>query len=477
MGRTLLGVDLGAASLRLVEVAKAGTSYSVVNVIELALPPEAYRDGQIVDALAVGQLLKEAVKTRLKPRTRQAALSIAGNIALVRRVSLPKMRPRRLRALLETQGDQWIPFLREGAVFDQIVVNPALGEKVQEVLLVGLPLRQLTLMRRALKIAGLSLAGLDVDVMAVYRAALAQGGKPGSGAVAVLHMEAGRARLGVLTDGHLLAVKSLDAPLANTEPFLADVRRSLETMLFRRHEELRLTGLIVSGEDGLSGETAAAIERELRGTMGHYLDETFHLLSPTASQSLTAEAVGLGLALLRAVAPKGMNLLPRPTVAERQQTGLSLVLTALLLLGTAIYGYSWNNEMPRLAKRQAQLNGQLEQLSGALAQEPAIAAMEARIKRLTPLVTELNRHDPWFHVAPALKALLPPGTSLTNVKADPPNLTIAGTAQSPELVGHFVQALDDSARFAGPMLTSTGAGKGPVSFTVVVEMAPREVKN
>lgn len=481
----LLGIELRREGLRLVEGGRAGGSLSVRRWTDLPMPALAYRDGHVKDPAVVGAHLKAALRSGFRPSSRAAVVALSGQTGLVRRALLPRLKPARLRELIETQGDQWIPFLREGAAFD---LRPADGGTVpdeQECLIIAVPTAYVRAVAAALRAAGLRLAGLDLDLSARYRAALALGLGPPDGAVGMLEVSRERVRLGLLYEGLPVAARTLEAaPFVReteaTEPALSEgllleVRRGLEAMLTQWSQAHPLSALLVAGEPQLSESALQGIARELKVEMGARLASDFAVMPAGADRVEGGLTLGLGLSLWRATRPMGFDLLPRATAAERRSRSRSLAVSLLLLASTGAYGLHFSEQMPALQGQTRRTQSDLAALQSILAQETVVVAEETRATLLLPLRLELGRNPAWSTIYPQLQSLLPDGVSLTQVSGLPPQLTLQGRAAAPEALADLIQALEDSTHFHSPTLQSGGAGEGTISFLVQVTMSPLEV--
>lgn len=482
----LLGIDLGANHIKFVEARKTEMGYSIARWAEVPMPVGGYADGQVIAPKVVGQALKEALKTQYRPGTRQVALSVGGQTALVRRLALPKLPLKRLRHLLETQGEQWIPFLREGACFDIAIVNPNMSDHEQEVLLVAIPQRHVEAAAQALRLAGLRLAALDVDINAHYRAALAARSAPREGTVAVLDLDQERARLGLFSGGNLSAVRSLEVipytpgpgepppdPMM-LEGFAVDVRRSLELMLSQNRGDTQLAALVVVSARWPAKEMMGLLERELQGEMGHRLSADFQVRPAASADTPPGTTLAFGLSMVEASLPSGLALLPRATVTEQNQRRWSNIVSLALVAGAGLYTAWWLSAMPALQTEESRLSLQLAKANQYLEREPQVTEEEKRSQELQPLLEVLAVRDPWHIVYPHFKELLPRGVKLTQFASQPPAIRFTGSAPDPESVAGLYQSLEDSPYFVDPVLTDSGAQGPPVSFNGHVVMAPRE---
>ncbi|MFZ5816324.1 MAG: pilus assembly protein PilM [Bacillota bacterium] len=480
-------MELAANSIRLVQAQQGSSGYQVARSAEVEFPPNVYQDGQIFDPKGFRAAMKEALRGRMGGAGRSAVMAVGAQHLLVRRVPLPKLKRNDLRHLLETQGDQWIPFLREGAAFEVVVINPNLNEHQQEVLLVAVPLRFVEYAHNLLQAAGLKLAALDVDVSAVYRAAVLTAGAPASGAVAVLDLSKEKPRLGFYHDGLLVAARTLETrvprpALGGEAPairfggdFPIEVRRTVELLMTPLPEGTALNAVVL-----LDPQSDPALQeelgRELTGALQNRLGSDFRLFATQGPGLAPNQVQSFGLSLVTGGSPTSFNLMPRPTVKENRQRRLSTILSLLLIAGLGGYAFLWTLQMPGFADQWVLKQRTLNNMKEQLAREQEVALEERKAEALAPLLAQLDQYDNWSVVHPRLKSLLPPGVRISSVVGAMPNLNITGTAPDPDRVAEFVNALDESPYFHNLVLSSSGTNPGTVQFSLSITVAKREVK-
>ena len=81
--RTLLGLDITTSSIKLVELSEAGRGYRVESYAAEATPANSINDKAIVDAQAVGEAVRRAVK-RSGSKARDVAIAISGDAAITK---------------------------------------------------------------------------------------------------------------------------------------------------------------------------------------------------------------------------------------------------------------------------------------------------------------------------------------------------------------------------------------------------------
>jgi len=97
MAERVLGLDIGTTAVRVVEVVserpggrRSGRLPVVSRVGEVALPPGAVRDGEVVDPAAVGAAITELWR-QTGLRSRDVRVGLTGSRVVVRVVDMPAM--------------------------------------------------------------------------------------------------------------------------------------------------------------------------------------------------------------------------------------------------------------------------------------------------------------------------------------------------------------------------------------------------
>ena len=108
----------------------AGGQYRVEAYAAEPTPQNAINEKAIVDAEAVGEAIRRAVK-RAGARSTEVAVAISGDAAITKVIQMPRgLRPADLEAQVEMQADQYIPFPMDEVSYDFEVLGAA--EKDQE---------------------------------------------------------------------------------------------------------------------------------------------------------------------------------------------------------------------------------------------------------------------------------------------------------------------------------------------------------
>src|SRR3974377_23146 len=121
--RPLLGLDITTSSVKLIELAMGGGQYRVEAYAPEPTPQNAINEKAIVDAEAVGEAIRRAVK-RAGAKSDEVAIAISGDAAITKVIQMPRsLRPSDLEAQVEMQAEQYIPVPMDGGSYDLEVLG------------------------------------------------------------------------------------------------------------------------------------------------------------------------------------------------------------------------------------------------------------------------------------------------------------------------------------------------------------------
>ena len=167
----LLGLDITTSSVKLIELSQSGKRFRVESYSAEPTPPSSVSEKAIVDAKAVGEAIRRAVK-RAGAKAADVAVAISGDAAITKVIQMPSsLSERDLEGQVEIQADQYIPFPMEEVSFDYEIVGP--NEKdpeLMDVLLVATRTDNVDQRQAAVTAAGLATQVVDVEAFALENA-------------------------------------------------------------------------------------------------------------------------------------------------------------------------------------------------------------------------------------------------------------------------------------------------------------------
>ena len=153
--KPLIGLDITTSSIKLVELGQSGKSYRAECYSAEPTPPNSINEKTIVDADAVGEAIRRAVK-RSGTSADEVAIAISGDAAITKVIQMPRtLGANELEGQVEIQADQYIPFPMEEVSFDFEVLGPSANDPdMNDVLLVATRTDNVDQRRAAVEAAG-----------------------------------------------------------------------------------------------------------------------------------------------------------------------------------------------------------------------------------------------------------------------------------------------------------------------------------
>ena len=169
--RPLLGLDVTTSSVKLLELSETARGYRVESFAAEPTPANAINEKAIVDAEAVGEAIRRAVK-RAGTKTQDAAVAISGDAAITKVIQMPRnLSDADLEGQVELQADQYIPFPMEEVSFDfETIGQSERDPDMLDVLLVATRTENVEQRQAAVEAAGLTARVVDVEAFAVENA-------------------------------------------------------------------------------------------------------------------------------------------------------------------------------------------------------------------------------------------------------------------------------------------------------------------
>jgi len=169
--KPLAGLDITTSSIKLIELVPHGRNYRVECYAAEPSPPNSITEKSIVDADAVGEAVRRAVK-RSATKATEVAIAISGDAAITKVIQMPRnLNDNDLEAQVEIQADQYIPFPMEEVSFDfQVIGESPNDSEMVDVLLVASRTENVDQRRAAVEAAGLKARVVDVEPFALENA-------------------------------------------------------------------------------------------------------------------------------------------------------------------------------------------------------------------------------------------------------------------------------------------------------------------
>ena len=152
------GIDIGSGSIKLIELQEKKAK---LEILKCAINPIS------------GEDIKTSLKDLLalsKPSARRVNISLSGPSVIVRYIEMPPMKKEELKSAIKFEGGKYIPFEINEAILDCAVLDKSPSGNANRVLLVAARKDKVSACIEVFKEAGLDIANIDVDTVAILNA-------------------------------------------------------------------------------------------------------------------------------------------------------------------------------------------------------------------------------------------------------------------------------------------------------------------
>ena len=174
MANSVVSVDIGTATTRIVEIDYKRNNPSVYKCFSIPTPEGAIEDGQILDPEGFGEKLKQSLSEN-GVKTKKAVYSITSSKIANREVIVPKVKPRSLGPLVNAKATEYFPVDMSlyHLAYNKLGEIEEEGRKQLKMLVLAAPKDLLESYYDLSKAAGLSVEALDYagnSIMPVIKA-------------------------------------------------------------------------------------------------------------------------------------------------------------------------------------------------------------------------------------------------------------------------------------------------------------------
>jgi len=166
--KQIAGLDIGASSIKIAEIAEGADGYVLQNFASLPLAKGIIADGLIANPNALAERIKELLKiSRCKART--VVTSLSGYSVIAKKIGFPSMDEESLRELISDEIEKYLPFgdMKDVNFDFQILGSSEMSPGQMEVFLVAAKKDVVQSYVETIKKAGLDVLIMDVDSFAL----------------------------------------------------------------------------------------------------------------------------------------------------------------------------------------------------------------------------------------------------------------------------------------------------------------------
>ncbi len=305
LGGSVVGVDVGSSSIKIVELANVDGVATLTTYGELQLGPydntEIGRSVRLKNdklILAFVDILREASAT-----AKQASIAISYNSSFTTIISVPEQDPEKITTLIPIEARKYVPVSLSDVTIDWFPVSAHTDEKNTKILLAAIHNEALARYESMVAGANLSRVAQEIELFSTIRTVVRQEDTT----VAIIDMGAGSTKLSLVHGGIIATSHSVLMCGADLTNAIAKVKginfKSAE-------EEKRGQGLgIVADNPALEKEFVNILERGFREI--HTVIKKYELEEACKIEKIILTGGG---ALLKGLLPYTKDMLSSPVV-------------------------------------------------------------------------------------------------------------------------------------------------------------------
>jgi type IV pilus assembly protein PilM len=245
-----VGLDIGASSVKAVQLKRSRSGTELVKLGMAALHPETIVDGVIMDSGTVISAIQQ-IFTDNQIKTKDVVVAVSGHSVIVKKIQVAKMKPNELEEAIPFEAEQYVPYAIEDVNLDYQVLenaNPEANE--MDVLLVAVKKDIINDYLSIISTAGLSAVVVDVDAFALENAFEVAYELDKAQVIGLVNLGAAVMNINLLQNG--LSEFTRDSPLGGNR-YTESIQKMLG-LTYEQAESLKLGETV----DGKSFEDAQA---------------------------------------------------------------------------------------------------------------------------------------------------------------------------------------------------------------------------
>ena len=199
-GKNLVGVDIGASSIKVVQLKESRKKLQVIKWGFAQLPPQTIIDGHVMNAGAVTEALLKLFADQ-KIAQKDVCIGVYGQSVIVRKITVPMMTQAELDEQINWEAEQHIPFDIKLMAIDYEVLRKRPEAGQMDLLLVAAKKDEINDYANILREAKLRPMVVDINAFTIQNIFEHQYGLPPDGTLCLLNVGAAVSTLNIVSRG------------------------------------------------------------------------------------------------------------------------------------------------------------------------------------------------------------------------------------------------------------------------------------
>src|SRR5689334_2419873 len=235
-GKNLVGVDIGASAVKVVQLKEARKKLQVVRYGFAPLPPQSIIDGHVMNSGAVVESLMKIFHDS-KITQKDVAIGVYGQSVIVRKITVPMMTNDELEEQIGWEAEQHIPFDIKVMSIDYEVLRKRPEAGQMDLLLVAAKKDEINDYAAIVREAKLKPVVVDINAFTVQNIFEHTAGLPQDQTVALLNVGAAVSSLNIVSRG----VSAFTREIANAGNAVTEEIQKQLSVSFEQAEAYKLS--------------------------------------------------------------------------------------------------------------------------------------------------------------------------------------------------------------------------------------------
>ncbi len=269
-GKNLVGVDIGASSIKVVQLKETRKRLSVVRYGIAPLPPQTIVDGHIMNRAAVIDALT-SIWTNQRIPMRDVSIGVYGQSVIVRKITVPMMTAAELAEQITWEAEQHIPFDIKVMNIDYEVLRrrPEAGQ--MDLLLVAAKKDEINDYASVVREARIKPQIVDINAFSVQNAFEFVHGLPDDQTIALLNVGAAVSSLNIVSRG----VSAFTREVTNAGNTVTEEIQRQMGIPFEQAEQMKIAaaqgGVVQPQVHQIIAQACDALAGEIQRSLDFYL--------------------------------------------------------------------------------------------------------------------------------------------------------------------------------------------------------------
>lgn len=476
---SVLGLDIEAEGIKLVELRKTLQRLEIVNAKVLTLPADSLKNGVMVKPKSIGMAVRDFIEAN-NIQTKKVVGVLNPSLTLIRLLRIPLMSELEMKAILETEANQYVDFKHKEKVIDFCLLEEINEEGIKKVnVLFAASLKEtIDNFMRVAEEANLELIGIDVANLAIMRTLYGVNIKPSSlEPIVLVIINREDIQLCILKSNRL---RFLHTVKIDIKEFITAREEFIYRLIFSIKLVLNYYSRAIYGQEeihriivSINDISLKDIDKELTSRLeGFSIEKANHLgrlkIDDTIFPKDVKEDISLSFASsLGAVLrtedtpdyPLSLNLIPlerQKRLLANRELALYVSALAILLATFVILASLFGINNLLMQRRISKLNRQLEEITPKLdklvREYSKNVDLDKRINAAERIIKEVNKTKSKFSssVLAETLVLVPENLWLTDISVEPKeeNLLLTGKSLNEKPIFDYVGSLNNTGYFS-----------------------------